>query len=782
MRKALLLYLFLFGLQLTGLYGQQSVINGKIIDAITAEPLAYASVKLGGKPLLVADSSGIFRAEVQPGAYRFTITKTGYKLHERLIRVGFDERITIVFEVEPAINELEKVVVSASRQERKLAREPVSITSVQPYLIANTASNTLSDVLNRVPGISVVEGQAIIRGSVGWSYNVGSRVMVLLDDMPLMGPDVGDVQWDLLPIEAAENIEVIKGPSSVLYGSSASSGTVSVRTGWAGNKPQTRIQLYQGVTDNPSRRQAIWWERTSQPFNSGMFFSHKQKFGQLDVVWSGNVDANRSFIELNDSYRARTYLKTRYRVKSVPGLSFGVNGNLLFKKGGRFFLWQDADTNILRPFLGSSGEDYYRIWSVDPHITFTKPGNYSLALRMRHYTITRFVDTVAFPGENDALANIQALDFNVQKKWLKGLNSNSGLYLTRIWAVGNVYPGSHAGYSAAAFTQLEYEYNKWNLSAGLRYEFTTLGEIKASPGPLFRAGVNYQAAKKTFLRATYGEGFRFATIAERFVHDNVSQLSILPNPELRSEMGWYAEFGVKQGFRIGEFNASVDAAFFWQEYKDLIEFRFKQWKPDTGYIDFSVTPPVFISIPGKIGFRAINFDQTRTAGMEFTLEGDGRVGALGIRTLCGYTYTLPVDLTTNPDFNNAWFYTGQFFSSINGLDEVQRASILPYRNRHLVKTDIEFSLRKFMLGYGNFYYSVYDKIDAPLYTLIPGIGRFLQNVGNGDWVHNLRLGYAVSGQATVALLINNFTNHEYAIRPARLDPPRTFLLQVRIHI
>ena len=56
--------------------------------------------------------------------------------------------------------------------------------------------------------------------------------MVLLDDMPLMGADVRDVQWDLLPIEAAENIEVIKGPSSILYGSSASAGTVNVRTGW----------------------------------------------------------------------------------------------------------------------------------------------------------------------------------------------------------------------------------------------------------------------------------------------------------------------------------------------------------------------------------------------------------------------------------------------------------------------------------------------------------------------------------------------------------------------
>jgi len=760
-------------------YAQKGTINGKAIDQQTGLVIGFANIKLNGKPYVIADSNGLFKIEIEAGSVSLEISKTGYKLYTRKVRIGYDERINITCEMEQTSNELDRVVISASRQERKIATEAVSITSIQPYLIANTNSNTLSDVLNRVPGVSVVEGQAIIRGAVGWSYNVGSRVMVLLDDMPMMGADLGDVQWDLLPIEAAENIEVIKGPSSVLYGSSASSGTISVRTGWATNKPQTRIQIYQGITDNPSRSYSAWWERTSQPFNSGMFFSHKQKIKQWDIIWSGNIDANRNHLQLNDQFRARTYLKTRYRFKSIPGLAVGIGGNLMYKKGGRFFLWEDADSNILRPFSGSTGEDFYRIWSIDPYISYSR-SNYTLSVRMRNYTIRRFVDKAVFPDEEDAVATQRALDINFRRNWTSGFSIVSGSYLTTMQSVGNVYPGRQVGYSGAVYAQGEFSKGRFNTSAGLRYEVNAIGNIEDSPGPLFRTGVNYKAAKRTFIRATYGEGFRFATVGERFVEDNVRGLNILPNPGLKSETGWYTEIGIKQGFKIGEFNASIDYAFFWQEYKDLIEFRFSQWRKDSFYIDYSVTPPAFISVPGLIGFRSVNIPLTRTAGMEFTLETDGRIGQIGIRSLCGYTFTYPVDLTEEPSLQNAGNYMQNFFKSMNGLDSAMLNSILPYRNRHLVKADVELSYKRWMLGYGTFYYSVYDKIDAPLYTVVPGLKGFYENIDNGDWVHNIRAGFSINNQVTVAILVNNLLNREYAIRPARIDQPRNFNLQVRI--
>ena len=781
MNKVLLLSIIFLKLA-TNLNAQESVLSGHVYDSKTGLPLSFASVKINRLNATKVDSLGYFKIKVDAGKYKINISKLGYSSLFQTITIGLEESLNLNFYLEAFTNQLNTVVVSSSKQEKILAKETVSIVSIDQHLIQSSNANNLSEILNKVPGVSVIEGQAIIRGGVGWSYNVGSRVMVMLDGMPLMGPDVGDVQWDFLPIEAAENIEVLKGPSSVLYGSSASSGTVTLNTGWPTNKPETKVQTYQGITGNPRTTDAIWWERTSQPFNSGAFFSHKQKFGQFDLVASGNVDMQRSFIQQNDSYRARFYVKTRYRFENIKGLTVGVSGNTMFKKAGRFFLWAGGDTGYYKPWLGSTGQDFYRIWSVDPYISYTKPNNYTLTLRLQHYNITRFVDTTQYSNNlNNAVANTQALNIDFQKIWFKGFTTTSGAYLSRMWAVGNVYPGDHAGYSAAAFTQAEYQYGKFNMNAGMRYEFNALGVIEETVRPLFRAGINYQPKEKTFFRLTYGEGYRFPTIAERFVDDKLKSLQVLPNPDLKSERGWYTEIGIKQGFSLGKnFHASVDFAFFWQEYRNLIEFHFDQWKPAGYVIDSLSIPPKVTTTDAVIGFKAINIDYTRTAGAELSIEGSGKIGEIGVRTLCGYTYIYPVDLNADPSLQNFGNYMSGFFRTYNNFSPSDKAATLAYRNRKMVKSDIEFFYKRFMFGYSANYYSSFDKVDSRL-DLLVGYSDYLNAHQNGDWVQSVRFGYDLNQNVTVAFLINNIDNVEYSIRPARMESPRTFNLQFKMH-
>ncbi len=770
--------------------GQSSVIKGKIMNAKSGEVLPFASIKVNKINAVTADSLGHYELKTEPGKVVLTITQVGFYPLEQVVRIGFEENLTVNLEMTPRENELDRVVVSGSRQEVKIAKEVMSITSVKPYLIANTNAKSLTDVLNNVPGVSVVDGQAMIRGGTGWSYNVGSRVMVLLDDMPLMGPDVGDVQWDLLPIEAAENIEVIKGPSSALYGSSASAGTVNVRTGWPTNKPETKITFFQGVQDNPRNKHSIWWERTTQPFNTGSFFVHKQKFGQFDLVASSNLYANRSHIQYNDEFRGRAYVKTRYRFKEIKGLSVGLNANYMAKKAGRFFLWQNADSGSLKPFDGSIGFDKYNIYAIDPHITYLQ-STYTISLKYRFYNITRsgtfgaveFYDTSAVndtTSVNDAVARINAIDLSFQKRFLKYFSSTSGIYTTSFHSIGQVYKGEHTGYSGAAYTQLEFAKGRWNAVGGLRYEMNALGPIEQTQRPLFRLGLNYQPLKKTFLRLTFGEGFRFPTVVERYVEDKASGLNIYPNPDLKTERGWYAEFGVRQGFSIFGFNAMLDGCFFWMEYDNLIQLRFDQYEKATYYFD---SDGIHFVGQDKIGFKAINTPKSRTAGFEFSLEGEGNIGPVGIRTLSGYTYSYPVDLSADSSLRSVKKYMNAFtnnFGFITAADTAAFNSVVPYRNRHLVKIDIELSYKKVSMGYNAQYMSIYEKIDNTLYFAIPGLKDFQEAAGKGNWVHNVRMAFKLTPQFKLAFLVNNVANKTYATRPARLEPTRSYNIQMQI--
>jgi iron complex outermembrane receptor protein len=102
-------------------------------------------------------------------------------------------------------------------------------------------------------------------------------VQLVIDDLPLLTGDLKDIQWSAIPMETVEQIEVVKGASSGLYGSGAMNGVIHVRTGWGKEKPETTFRIYQGIYTNPKIEEARWWDKSFSPTFTGAFISHRQK-------------------------------------------------------------------------------------------------------------------------------------------------------------------------------------------------------------------------------------------------------------------------------------------------------------------------------------------------------------------------------------------------------------------------------------------------------------------------------------------------------------------------
>ena len=98
--------------------------------------------------------------------------------------------------------------------------------------------------------------------------------------------------------------------------------------------------------------------------------------------------------------------------------------------------------------------------------------------------------------------------------------------------------------------------------------------------PVFRIGSTYQPAEYTFLRASYGQGYRFPSIAEKYISTFVGGLNIFPNNNIQPEYGWSAEIGLKQGFKINNFKGYLDLSGFVTRYQDMIEFVFDFYNTD----------------------------------------------------------------------------------------------------------------------------------------------------------------------------------------------------------
>lgn len=73
----------------------------------------------------------------------------------------------------------------------------------------------------------------------------------------------------------------------------------------------------------------------------------------------------------------------------------------------------------------------------------------------------------------------------------------------------------------------------------------TLSMSRLPVYPIFRAGMHYAATKATHFRASFGQGIRFPSVAERFAATSNGGVVIFPNPALRPEMGWATEIGLK---------------------------------------------------------------------------------------------------------------------------------------------------------------------------------------------------------------------------------------------
>ena len=99
---------------------------------------------------------------------------------------------------------------------------------------------------------------------------------------PALQADAGFPNWKDIAVENIEQIEVVKGAASALYGSSAMNGIINIRTGFAKSEPETKITTQSAFYMAPKDAQKKWW--TKAPYEATASISHKQKFGKLDYV------------------------------------------------------------------------------------------------------------------------------------------------------------------------------------------------------------------------------------------------------------------------------------------------------------------------------------------------------------------------------------------------------------------------------------------------------------------------------------------------------------------
>lgn len=757
------------------LLAQTAVIKGTVYDNKTKETLPGVTVMVNDSTGTTTDLDGKYSIQVAPGAFEVQYSFIGYKAVVKEGRLKAGETITLDIRLLEGAEELNIVTVSGTKTERRLPEETVSIEILKRDLIDNTNSVTLAEAIDKVAGVTMYDNQITIRGGSGYQFGAGSRVLLLINDLPLLSVDRGEIRWNFVPLEIVDQVEVTKSAASALYGASALNGVVNVRTGYAKDEPQTEALVYYNGYAKPRNKDYAWWtDAPNNPMRYGGQFSTKQRFGDHDLSIGVSFNKTTGFIRLLDSGFQRLTLQYRHRPHKIPGLSYGILANMMDSQEGDYFFWNSTSTGVYIPFGSNSNTDRgsispqrRRTIMIDPWVThFDKFGN-KHTLRFRYYHVNLY-----FTSSNPIAAQYLA-EYQYQRKYRIGLTTTAGVQGQRFDLIDPDL-GNHNGYNLATYAQVDQKFGRVNLVAGFRYEYFKLDTAFSNGRPVATAGINYQPGKTTYLRASFGQGFRFPSIAERYVSETLEGINIFPNPDLQPEYGLNSELGLKQGFKIGKFLGYADFSMFWMEYWNMTEFTFDVYLPDPY--------PEGVPATDFVGFKAINVSRARIAGFEASVYGEGKLGNTILRWQGGYTYTYGVDLNQGQDVQGIGEFLGKLFKSVASASDDVLQPMLKYRMRHSFKNDIELEYKHFIWGIDTRYYGKVEKVDDIFVAFIPGLKEYRVQNDHGSVLLNLRMGYSFNKFGKISVIVNNALNSQISYRPARMEAPLNFVLQYKIKI
>lgn len=939
MKKIIILTLCLFAI--LGVQAQK--VTGYVYDVQTEETLPGVNVSYkykGAMKGVTTDINGFYEIDVPVDAITLTFSYIGYTTQNcPLVISGKDLVIQNIY-LKTESKLLDEVVVSVGRYEQKLSDITVSMEVVKPQDIARQSPTDLRSVLSTIPGVDITDKQPSIRGGSGWTYGVGSRSQVLVDGMSVLTPGVGEINWNTIPMENIDQVEVIKGASSVLYGSSALNGLINVRTKRPNLEPETNISVYVGLYGDPAESSYQWWDKSfwkegkypvepmlrnsvfsgvRNPLYNGIDFSHSRRIGNFDVTGSLNLFTDEGYRSGDYNKRVRAGGNLTYHHPTIKSLNYGFNINFLTNQYGDFFIWRSPEKAYQESPIANMGREHNMIF-VDPFLNYyndknktshkfkgrfyyksdniiRKNNGNNLLDIMQNMDVdgnsinkiqglvqdpTPIITDVVWPLLNENLngaveglvgiangifPNAKRDDYVDLLSWVirnpLPLDNSGGIPSINAndipqWALGALNPrdpatdldktfsyfmdyqfskkfweestftagatyehvgtdskitGNHRSDNVALFTQYDHRFfDKLSLSVGMRLEYyrvdshkreaeTKMFGVNLPFKPVFRGGLNYQLADYTFLRASFGQGYRYPSLTEKFIVKDIGGVGAYPNSKLKPERGYNAELGLKQAYKFGPFMGFFDVAGFFSYYKDMIEFDFGLINPskelDYPFItDFRDV--IGMALSGQmpaIGVKFSNVNRARIYGVDFSMNGFCKISNdMRLTYNLGYLFTQPEDVKYKE--RNAAEEANTDMLAMKSKSN--NSKFLKYRQKHTIKGTFDFQWDRFSIGTNMTWksktlavdYLMVDERQKELPDLMDHVRSFLfgdldgywKDKNKGHFTMDLRAGVDITKQTSMQFMIHNLLNTEYSLRPMDVSAPRTFIMKFNVKI
>jgi len=225
--RAFFVCLILF-LSLSHSFAQAQTITGKINNGDDKEPVPAASVLIkGGTRGTFTDNHGNFKLTVQSFPITLIISSVGFETQE--FRVESASSV-ISIDLKPASIIGTEVVVSATRSQIRSLESPVSIERMSSSYIREVPAPSFYDAIANLKGVDVVTSSILFKtmGTRGFNGSGNVRMNQLVDGMDNQAPGLNFAVGNIVGLNEldVDNVELLPGASSALYGSGGMTGTI----------------------------------------------------------------------------------------------------------------------------------------------------------------------------------------------------------------------------------------------------------------------------------------------------------------------------------------------------------------------------------------------------------------------------------------------------------------------------------------------------------------------------------------------------------------------------
>ncbi|MDO6841903.1 TonB-dependent receptor [Paraglaciecola chathamensis] len=480
--------------------------------------------------------------------------------------------------VQTNYSQLEKIVVTASRDAQPISDIQASVQVFDQALIASFSGASITEVLRQAVGVDArSSGSNSVIAVRGQIPNAGSAVLILIDGLPRTGK-FGQVELNNYPVEDVERIEVIRGPMSSLYGANAAGGVINVITKKPGDGSLLSLNLLAGGTDSSegSGRETYringsinfkageTGHRVSIDYRDAEPFNFNDSHGEDDLLGIEHLSVRyNGYFRQSDSSEF-TWTLEHYKQDDRGASTLTTNEVIQrYEKETREYgslRWEGDVANgrlVLEGAIGNSNAAVNRSFPAPDELT-----DFTQQLYQGQY----YFDI----GQHSLLvsAGTQIDEVDVSILTQVGENTNTFAFIQDQWGLSeNV-----------------------RLVMGLRYDrFDAFGS-KTTP----RITIGTRTDGLTW-RVGYGEAFRAPSVLEQFASFNRGRFLIIGAPDIAPES-----------------SNTYEAATGWRGQRGFIELVYHESKIDN-LIQASLNGDV---VNGLLVFEYQNIAQAKISGVE----------------------------------------------------------------------------------------------------------------------------------------------------------------------